>query len=213
MNQAHELKTHPEPFAAIQSGRKTFELRWDDRDFQVGDVLVLREWDQEMGYTGDVLARRVSYLLLGEAWGLPPGFVIMSLEAPAPRRSMSGADKSLRELQASLPWTAHYHRDFRATPMTHKDFGHALLHVHKAGGKLAAILDEAEHAGFDWASAEKRADVSKYVADLVICALRMATTCPDGQLDLQRIVEDRLTAKNNQLAEVAPALAAAERMA
>lgn len=122
-------------------------------------------------------------------------------------------DKTIRELQTGLPWTAHYHRDFRATPMTHKDFGHALLHVHKAGGKLAGILDEAEHAGFEWASPSNREDVAKYVADLVICALRMATTCPDGQLDLQTAVERRLAHKNNFLAEIAPALAQAEREA
>ena len=106
---------------------------------------------------------------------------------------------------------AHYHRDFRATPLTHKDFAHALLHIHKAGGKLASILDEAEHGGYNWADPEKRADVEKYVADMVICALRMATTCPDGQIDLQRAVESRLAAKNNQLAEQATALQAAER--
>jgi RES domain-containing protein len=109
-------------------------------------------------------------------------------------------DKTIRELQSSLPWTAHYHRDFRSTPMTHKDFGHALLHIHKASGKLAAIIDEAEHAGFDWADPAKRAQVEKYVADMVICALRMANTCPDGVLDLQAAVERRLVAKNNQLA-------------
>lgn len=95
--------------------------------------------------------------------------------------------------------------------MTHKDFGHALLHIHKAGGKLAAILDEAEHGGFDWADPAKRAEVEKYVADMVICALRMATTCPDGQIDLQRAVESRLAAKNNQLAESAIVLRSAER--
>lgn len=94
--------------------------------------------------------------------------------------------------------------------MTHKDFGHALLHIHKAGGKLASILDEAEHAGFDWADPTKRADVEKYVADMVICALRMATTCPDGQIDLQRAVETRLAAKNNQLAGDAVSLSAKE---
>ena len=121
------------------------------------------------------------------------------------------SDKTLRELQASLPWTAHYHRDFRASPMTHKDFGHALLHIHKAGGKLAAVLDDAEHGGVEWADPAVRADVSKYVADMVICALRMANTCPDGLIDLQRAVEDRLTAKNNQLAAVAPSRRAAER--
>lgn len=121
------------------------------------------------------------------------------------------ADKTIRELQTGLPWTAHYHRDFRGSPQTHKDFGHALLHIHKAGGKLASIIDEAEHGGFDWADPFKRADVVKYVADMVICALRLATTCPDGQIDLQRAVEDRLVAKNNQLAAVAPELRATER--
>ncbi len=120
-------------------------------------------------------------------------------------------DKTIRELQSSLPWTAHYHRDFRSSPQTHKDFAHALLHIHKAGGKLAAIIDEAEHGGFDWANLDKRAEVEKYVADMVICALRMATTCPDGQIDLQGAVERRLTAKNNQLAAVAPTLRTAEK--
>lgn len=120
-------------------------------------------------------------------------------------------EKSLRDLQVSLPWTAHYHRDFRSTPMTHKDFSHALLHVHKAGGKLASIIDEAEHAGFDWASGEKRAEVSKYLADFVICALRMANTCPEGIIDLQAAVESRLKAKNNQLALDAGPLRSKER--
>ncbi len=119
-------------------------------------------------------------------------------------------DRTLRELQTALPWTAHYHRDFRASPQTHKDFAHALLHIHKAGGKLATIIDEAEHGGFDWADPSKRAEVEKFVADMVICALRMATTCPDGQIDLQRAVENRLVAKNNQLAAVAPVARADE---
>lgn len=121
------------------------------------------------------------------------------------------ADKTIRELQSGLPWTGHYHRDFRATPMTHKDFAHGLLHVHKAGGKLAAMVNDAEHGGVEWADEAVRAEVGKYLADFVICALRMANTCPDGVIDLQRAVEDRLEAKNNQLAAAAPSLRAAER--
>lgn len=109
-------------------------------------------------------------------------------------------DKTIREMQSGLPWTGHYHRDFRSTPMTHKDFAHGLLHVHKAGGKLAAIVNDAEHGGVDWASADVRADVSKYIADFVVCALRMANTCPEGVIDLQKAVEDRIAGKNNQLA-------------
>lgn len=117
------------------------------------------------------------------------------------------ADKTIRELQSSLPWTGHYHRDFRSTPMVHKDFAHALLHIHKAGGMLAAVVNDAEHGGHDF----DHATVGKYVADMVICALRMANTCPNGVLDLQRAVEDRIIGKNAELGDVALTLAQAER--
>lgn len=40
----HELKTWPDPFAAIVSGRKRFEYRRDDRGYAIGDSLRLREW-------------------------------------------------------------------------------------------------------------------------------------------------------------------------
>ena len=41
----HELKTWPEFFTETRSGRKKFELRRNDRDFRVGDQLLLKEWD------------------------------------------------------------------------------------------------------------------------------------------------------------------------
>lgn len=51
----HELKISPTYFQAALDGTKTFELgQEDDRTFAVGDVLVLREWDQP--YTSLVLA-------------------------------------------------------------------------------------------------------------------------------------------------------------
>lgn len=122
------------------------------------------------------------------------------------------SDKTIREMQSGLPWTGHYHRDFRSTPMTHKDFAHGLLHIHKAGGKLATIVNDAEHGGVDWADPSVRNDVGKYVADMVVCALRMANTCPEGIIDLQRAVEDRITGKNNQLAHEAGDHRSNERM-
>ena len=108
-------------------------------------------------------------------------------------------DLTLRELQTQLPWTVHYHRDFRASPMSHKDFGHALLHVTKACGKLATAVNDAEHGGSEF----KAEDVDRYVADLVVCALRMANTCPGRTIDLQAAVESRIETKNNaELARV-----------
>lgn len=81
----HDLKTWPEFFEAITSGAKTFELRRDDRNYAVGDLLVLREWNQESGdYTGRTFGVGVTYVLRGpEAvrFGLAPGFCVLGITA------------------------------------------------------------------------------------------------------------------------------------
>lgn len=41
----HVLRSWPVYFDRVVSGEKTFEIRWDDRGFQAGDTVVLREWD------------------------------------------------------------------------------------------------------------------------------------------------------------------------
>jgi len=59
----HELKTWTEFFWDIKAGRKTFEVRVNDRDFEVGDYLVLREWEAiPQRYTGAVVGVRVTYM-------------------------------------------------------------------------------------------------------------------------------------------------------
>lgn len=47
----HRLKILPEYLDAVLRDEKRFELRKDDRDFQVGDKLVLEEHDGSF-YTG-----------------------------------------------------------------------------------------------------------------------------------------------------------------
>lgn len=42
----HELKTWPVHFEAVWRGDKTFEVRLDDRAYQCGDTVTLREWDR-----------------------------------------------------------------------------------------------------------------------------------------------------------------------
>lgn len=99
MSALHELKTDPEPFKQVWSSRKTFELRRDDRKYLAGDVLHLRELIQTVElpadkarYTGREMLLLVTYLLRSPAYGLPEGYVIMSLKLLA--RIDDGHDRS-----------------------------------------------------------------------------------------------------------------------
>ena len=44
MSDIHELKINPLYFDAIEKRLKTFELRKDDRDYKVGDLIILKEY-------------------------------------------------------------------------------------------------------------------------------------------------------------------------
>jgi hypothetical protein len=79
----HVLKTWPEYFEAVYDGSKTFELRANDRDFKVGDTLVLREWDPKAKkYTGRRLERVISYVTDAKGLGcLVEGYVCMGFRS------------------------------------------------------------------------------------------------------------------------------------
>jgi len=76
----HDLKTWPEFFSAIADGSKPFEVRKADRDFVVGDILCLREWEPvTKTYSGRAVAMRVTYILTGGQMGVETGRVVMGL--------------------------------------------------------------------------------------------------------------------------------------
>ena len=81
----HELKTWPDFYKAIEDGRKTFEFRINDRGFQAGDVLHLREWDPKdnylssHNYTGKTMLVDVTYVLPIEVKGHAYLYVIMAI--------------------------------------------------------------------------------------------------------------------------------------
>lgn len=79
MARIHELKCLPPYFHAIRLKEKKFEVRRDDRGFQKGDTLYIREWDPAMGgrYTGNDEFRRVKYILTGGQFGIEPGYVVL----------------------------------------------------------------------------------------------------------------------------------------
>ncbi len=76
----HELKTWPVYFEEVWWDRKRFEVRYDDRGFQVGDMLRLREYSPELKcYTGRVTERVVGYIMR-DFVGLAPGYVVLGFE-------------------------------------------------------------------------------------------------------------------------------------
>lgn len=83
----HELKCWPELFGAIARGEKRHDLRRaTDRDFRVGDRLLLREFDPDLeAYTGRLQRVAVTYITstdmpcaLSEQ-ALHPNFCILSI--------------------------------------------------------------------------------------------------------------------------------------
>lgn len=115
MPQTHKIKCHPAPFSAIARGDKRFEMRKNDRDYQTGDTLIIGEWDPEKWleprkwgletngdntvtglvappqapgmFTGNEVTARVTYCLHGPKYGVPEGYVCMSLEVGETRLS------------------------------------------------------------------------------------------------------------------------------
>lgn len=67
----HELKIWPQYFERVKDGTKTFEVRVNDRGFQSGDEVSLREYvhedqryteDSRIGYTGRKLEFKIGYI-------------------------------------------------------------------------------------------------------------------------------------------------------
>jgi len=79
MVKIHELKILPKYFKDVVDGYKNFELRKNDRNFQVGDSLLLKEFDNGE-YTGDSIQVVVTYILVGGEYGLDKDYVILGIE-------------------------------------------------------------------------------------------------------------------------------------
>ena len=77
----HHLKTWPEPFQAVWSGKKTHEVREFDRPFAVGDTLRLFEYypPPAENFTGRYVRAFVQYITPPDSFGLPSNLGVMSI--------------------------------------------------------------------------------------------------------------------------------------
>lgn len=87
----HELKILPIYFKAVLEDKKLFEVRKNDKDYKVGDTLVLKEycpagtnicgdiaeWDF---FTGKAIMAEVTYVLKGGKYGLDKDYCVLGIK-------------------------------------------------------------------------------------------------------------------------------------
>lgn len=77
-SKTHSVKILPEYFEAVISGEKTFEIRYNDRDYKVGDLLCLKEFC-DGDYTGRETVREICYML-DDPTCCKEGYVVLGLK-------------------------------------------------------------------------------------------------------------------------------------
>lgn len=72
----HELKILPIHFEPVEAGLKLAELRNNDRNFSIGDKLILKEFSNGE-YTGRIVIKEV--LHIADVSSYLPGYVLISM--------------------------------------------------------------------------------------------------------------------------------------
>lgn len=75
----HKLKILPGWYEDVVSGLKKFELRKNDRNYQVGDYIELNEFEpNSKTYTGRKCTRKITYIFTG--YMIADGYIILGIE-------------------------------------------------------------------------------------------------------------------------------------
>lgn len=59
---AHKIKINKQYFNAVLEGAKNFEIRYNDRNYHVGDKILLQEIDSKRNYTGREVSGEITYI-------------------------------------------------------------------------------------------------------------------------------------------------------
>ena len=73
----HKLKIKSEHYINVINGTKTAEIRYNDRNYQVDDILILNEIDSLGNFTGNNCSVIVTHVL-GDNQYLQTGYVMLS---------------------------------------------------------------------------------------------------------------------------------------
>lgn len=76
----HHLKSWPEHYEAVDRGEKTHEVRVFDRDFRVGDSLMLQKWDPHVErYMGPCRLVDITHITKPGTFSLPRNTGVLSI--------------------------------------------------------------------------------------------------------------------------------------
>lgn len=73
----YKLKIKSEYYVDVINGTKTAEIRYNDRNYQVGDILILNEIDENGIFTGNKCVVTVTHILDNNQF-VQTGYVILS---------------------------------------------------------------------------------------------------------------------------------------
>jgi hypothetical protein len=81
----HRLKTLAPYWERVQSCQKKFEVRQNDRDFQVGDILELEYYEKTpapkyYNWIPPILVAKITYILHGGQFGIENEYCILGIE-------------------------------------------------------------------------------------------------------------------------------------
>ncbi|GGC84438.1 DUF3850 domain-containing protein [Enterococcus wangshanyuanii] len=73
---SHDLKIEHQYFVKVICGLKTFEIRKNDRNFEVDDVLILNEINSDSQLTGEIYHVQITYIT---DYAQQDGYVVMGI--------------------------------------------------------------------------------------------------------------------------------------
>lgn len=75
----HAVKIKPQYFKDLVTGKKTFEVRKNDHNYKVGDIIALNEFDDKSGYTDKSALFVITYVMTDKEY-VKEGFAVLGVK-------------------------------------------------------------------------------------------------------------------------------------
>jgi len=113
----HKLKIKSEYFSAVINKTKTAEIRYNDRNYQVDDILILNEIDENGVFTGNNCSVIVTHVLNDNQY-LQNGYVMLSFHM----LNSDDSHKNINEIKAQGIKEAMINQVLQHRLMTEREF-------------------------------------------------------------------------------------------